>query len=72
MGRDASVIAYDVIAHFVGLFGAYVTVTLEIEAEVLAGVTGNVVCTVTENSRALKLNRHGFETDYFNLWRHVC
>ena len=37
------------------------TVTLEIEAEVPDGTPGNVVHTVTENSRALKFESHGFK-----------
>jgi hypothetical protein len=40
-----------------------VTVTLEIEAHVPAGVPENVVRTVTENSRTLKFDTHGFETE---------
>ena len=62
-GRDASVIADEVLAHLVGLVGAKVTVTLEIEAEIPAGAPENVVRTVTENSRALKFKSHGFEDD---------
>lgn len=63
VGRDAGVIAEEVIAHLAGLVGANVTVTLEIEAEVPSGAPENVVRTVTENSRALKFTTHGFESD---------
>ncbi len=38
VGRDAGKIAEEVIAHLSGLVGANVTVTLEIHAEVPAGV----------------------------------
>ncbi len=62
-GRDASRIADEVIAHLVGLVGADVIVTLEIEAEIPAGVPDHVVRTVTENSRTLKFTSHGFETE---------
>jgi predicted AAA+ superfamily ATPase len=62
-GRDASRIADEVIAHLVGLVGASVTVTLEIEAEVPGGVPPNVVRTVTENSRTLKFTSQGFEVE---------
>ena len=41
VGRDASQIADEVIAHLSGLVGAKVTVTLEIEAEVPAGSPGS-------------------------------
>ncbi len=62
-GRDASVIADEVLAHLVGLVGAKVTVTLEVEAEVPSGAPDNVVRTVTENCRTLKFKSHGFEDD---------
>jgi predicted AAA+ superfamily ATPase len=63
VGRDASVVADEVIAHLVGLVGAKVTVTLDIEAEVPAGVPPHVVRTVTENSRTLKFTSQGFEKE---------
>ena len=59
VGRDASRIADEVIAHLSGLLGAKVTVTLEIEAEVPAGAPDHVVRTVTENSRTLKVYEPG-------------
>jgi len=63
VGRDASRIADEVIAHLSGLVGAKVTVTLEVEAEVPAGVPDNMVRTVTENSRTLKFTSQGFEKE---------
>jgi predicted AAA+ superfamily ATPase len=63
VGRDASKVADEVITHLAGLVGAEVKVTLEIEAEVPAGVPENVVRTVTENSRTLKFDTHGFEKE---------
>jgi hypothetical protein len=63
VGRDAGRIADEVIAHLSGLVGSSVKVTLEIDAEVPAGVPENVVRTVTENSRTLKFNSHGFERE---------
>lgn len=63
VGRDAGRIAEEVIAHLAGLVGADVTVTLEIQAEVLAGAPDNVVRTVTENCRTLKFSDHGFEKE---------
>jgi len=62
-GRDASKITDEVITHLVGLIGSSVRVTLEIEAEIPAGVPDNVVRTVTENSRTLKFTSHGFESE---------
>ncbi len=63
VGRDASRVAEEVIAHLDGLVGARVKVTLEIHAEIPSGVPENVVRTVTENGRTLKFDSHGFETD---------
>lgn len=63
MGRDASRIAGEVVAHLAGLVGANVTVTLEIKAEIPTGAPDNVVRTVTESSRALKFTSLGFETE---------
>ena len=63
VGRDASRIADEVIAHLSGLIGANVRVTLEIEAEIPSGAPDNVVRTVTENSRTLKFTAQGFEQE---------
>ena len=63
VGRDASRIADEVIAHLSGLVRAKVTVTLEIEAEVPEGAPDHVVRTVTENSRTLKFTSQGFEKE---------
>jgi predicted AAA+ superfamily ATPase len=64
VGRDAGRIADEVVTHLVGLVGSTVRVTLEIEAEIPAGVSDNVVRTVTENSRTLKFaGNSGFETE---------
>ncbi|MCU0874298.1 MAG: hypothetical protein MUE50_18330 [Pirellulaceae bacterium] len=63
VGRDASRIADEVIAHLSGLVGATVTVTLEVEAEIPSGAPEHVVRTVTENSRTLKFTSQGFEKE---------
>jgi predicted AAA+ superfamily ATPase len=63
VGRDASRIAEEVIAHIAGLTGAQVTVTLEIEAMVPDGTPEHVVRIITENSRTLKFTSHGFERE---------
>ncbi len=63
VGRDASRIADEVIAHLCGLVGAEVTVTIEIEAAIPGGAPDNVVRTVTENSRTLKFTSQGFEAE---------
>ena len=63
VGRDASRVADEVIAHLAGLVGSSVKVTLEIEADVPGGTPDNIVRTVTENSRTLKFDSHGFEVE---------
>ena len=63
VGRDASRIAEEVIAHIAGLVGARVTVTIEVEAEIPNGASDHVVRTVTENCRTLKFSDHGFEKE---------
>lgn len=63
VGRDASRIADEVVAHLTGLVGSNVSVTLEIQAAVPAGVPENVVRIVTENARTLKFNSQGFERE---------
>ena len=63
VGRDASQIADEVIAHLAGLVGADVTVTLEIEAEIPAGAPDHVVRTVTENSQTLRFTNQAFEPE---------
>jgi len=63
VGRDASRIADEVIAHLAGQVGAEVTVTLEIEASLPDGASDQTVRTVTENSRTLKFTSHGFESE---------
>ncbi len=63
VGRDASRIAEEVITHLVGLVGADVRVTLEIEALLPGGVPEQVVRVVTENCRTLKFDVQGFESE---------
>jgi predicted AAA+ superfamily ATPase len=63
VGRDASRVADEVIAHLSGLVGAKVRVTLEVEAEIPSGAPDHVVRTVTENSRTLKFTSQGFEKE---------
>ena len=51
------------ITHLADLVGSNVRVTLEIEADMPAGALDHVVRTVTENSRTLKFDSHGFERE---------
>jgi len=52
-----------VLAHLTGLQGAEVRVTLEIEAQLPAGVPEQVERIVTENCRTLRFVTHGFERE---------
>ena len=63
VGRDASRIADEVVAHLSSLVGAQVTVALEVEAAIPGGASDQVVRTVTENARTLKFTSQGFEKD---------
>jgi hypothetical protein len=63
VGRDAGRIADEVIAHLAGQMGAEVTVTIDIEARLPGGASDQLVRTVTENSRTLKFDHHGFERE---------
>ncbi len=63
VGRDASRIADEVIAHLSGIVGAELRVTLEIEADIPSGTPDHIVRTVTENSRTLKFTSQGFEKE---------
>ena len=64
VGRAASQIAEEVVAHLAGSSGAEVTVTIEIEARLPEGASEQVVRTVTENGRELEFEPgSGFERD---------
>ena len=63
VGRDASQVADEVIAHLAGLLGADVKLTLEIEANIPDGAPEQVVRIVTANSRTLNFDDSGFETE---------
>jgi hypothetical protein len=62
-GRDAGRVADEILAHLVGLVGADVTVTLEIEARIPNGAPENVVRIVTANGRDLHFSSGGFEEE---------
>jgi hypothetical protein len=60
VGRDASRIAEEVIAHLAAQPDAEVTVTLEIEVRLPHGANEQTVRTVTENRRTLMFTSQGF------------
>ena len=61
LSRDADMIASSVVQHLTALMDANVKITLEVEADLPSGAPENVVRTVTENCRTLKIDSHGFE-----------
>lgn len=63
VGRDAARIAEEVIAHLAGIVGATVKVSLESEAHIPGGAPDQVVRTVSDNSKTLKFEQHGFEKE---------
>lgn len=63
VGRDASLIADEVIAHLVALLGANVKITLEIEGNFSGDVPDNVQRTVKENGNSLKFTVNEFVKD---------
>lgn len=63
VGRDAGRIADEVLTHLVGLVGANVRVTLEIEVDIPGGAPDNVVRIVTENGRTLSFHDSAFESE---------
>lgn len=60
VGRDAARIASELIAHLQALPGVTAKVTLEIETEIPNGASESTVRTLTENSRTLGFEDHGF------------
>jgi hypothetical protein len=64
LGRDASRIAEEVIAHLAGQLGAEVSVTVEIAANLPDGATDQLIRIVTENGQSLQFEPgHGFELE---------
>jgi hypothetical protein len=61
LGRDAGRIAQEVLSHLVGLKDARVTVTIDIQAEVPAGIDAGIVRALSENCKVLKFREEGFD-----------
>ena len=63
VGRDAGLIAEEIIQHLSVIPGAKVTVTLEIDAHVSQGIPDKTMRIVNENCQTLKFKNHGFEEE---------
>jgi hypothetical protein len=59
--RDFGKIASEIITNLAGQLGTEIEITVEIHARNDKGFTDNVVRTVSENARTLKIEPHGFE-----------
>ena len=62
-GRDAQQVIAEIVQHLIGLSGATVEVTMEIQAKVSDGVPEDVVRIVTENCRTLRFTTQEFEEE---------
>jgi hypothetical protein len=63
VGRDAGRVAEEIVQHLALEPGATVEVTLEIQAQLPAGASDNVIRIVTENARTLNFGEHAFEQE---------
>ena len=63
ISRDVAAIANEIIQHLASLPNSEISVTVEIQAQVPAGVPDNVVRTVSENCRTLKFKSQSFERE---------
>ena len=59
--RNAGRIHEEVVQHFSSLEGVTVKATLEIEANLPTGASEELIRTITENCRTLRLKSQGFE-----------
>jgi predicted AAA+ superfamily ATPase len=60
--RDFGKIASEIITNLAGQLGTEVEITVEIHARNEEGFTDNVIRTVSENARTLRIDPHGFES----------
>ena len=61
IGRDVQRLVEEVISHITTVDGAQVEVTLEVNAKSTDGLTRQVVRTVSENCRTLRVQSFGFD-----------
>lgn len=63
VNRDMATVSSEVVQHLVGLLGAEVELTLELQASVPQGIPENIIRTVSENCRTLKFTTQSFEKE---------
>jgi len=61
IGRDVQKLVEEVISHLTSLDGAQVEVSLEINVKSQDGMSPQIVRTVSENCRTLRVRDFGFE-----------
>jgi hypothetical protein len=61
IGRDVQRLVEEVISHLTSADGAQVEVTLEVNAKSADGLSQQVVRTVSENCRTLRVQNFGFD-----------
>jgi hypothetical protein len=59
--NEVGKVGQEVLQHLAAIYGANVTVTLDISASVPSGIPDDVRRVVDENSRTLRFKQHGFE-----------
>jgi hypothetical protein len=63
ISRDVATIANEILQHLASLPNSEISVSVEIQARIPAGVPDNVVRTVSENCRTLKFKSQSFEPE---------
>lgn len=61
IGRDVQRLVEEVISHIISVNGAQVEVSLEVNANTPDGLSQQVVRTVSENCRTLRVQNFGFD-----------
>ena len=63
MAKDAGLVMEEVVKHMSVIYGAKITITLEIEATIPDGVPESTARTILENCAALKFKNPAFEEE---------
>ena len=61
INKDVSTYVSEILSHLMNLPGAEVDIRLDVDIHVPDGTPGNVVTTVSENCRTLKIDNFHFE-----------
>ena len=61
INKDVNTYVSEILSHMINLPGANVNIRLDVDIEVPEGTPSNVVTTVSENCRTLKVENFSFE-----------